>query len=141
MQSRITAATQTHPCGAAGTKARQRQRGSGRLKAVVWTAILAAMVYVGFKVVPILVSEYQFTDALQNTARFATVNRESEADIRTSLVKEAEKDELPVRAEDIAVHASNGNVQIEAAYSVTVDLGVYQWTFNFHPSVRNNALF
>ncbi len=35
----------------------------------------------------------------------------------------------------------NGNVQIEAAYSVTVDLGVYQWTLNFHPTVRNDALF
>jgi len=141
MQSRCAAATQTHPCGATGSQTRQWQRGSGRLKAVVWTAVLAAMVYVGIKVVPILFSEYQFTDAIQNTARFATVNRQSEADIKTSLVKEAEKDEIPVRPEDIAVHAANGNVQIEAAYSVTVDLGVYQWTLNFHPSVRNNALF
>jgi hypothetical protein len=141
MQFRSTAATQTHLCGAAESQTRERQRGSGRLQAVVWTAILVAMVYVGIKVVPILFSEYQFTDAIQNTARFATVNRQSETDIKTSLVKEAEKDAIPVRAEDIAVHAQNGNVQIEAAYSVTVDLGVYQWTLNFHPSVRNDALF
>lgn len=99
------------------------------------------MVYVGIKVVPILFSEFQFQDAIQNMARFATVNRQSEADIKTSLVKEAEKDAIPVRPEDIAVHAQNGNVQIEAAYSVTVDLGVYQWTLNFHPTVRNDALF
>jgi hypothetical protein len=26
-------------------------------------------------------------------------------------------------------------------YSVTVDLHVYQWTLNFHPTVTNNALF
>jgi hypothetical protein len=26
-------------------------------------------------------------------------------------------------------------------YSVTVDLGVYQWTLNFHPTATNNALF
>lgn len=141
MQSRSTAATQTHSCGAAGSPTRERQRGSGRLQAVVYTAILAAMVYVGIKVVPILFNEFQFQDAIQNMARFATVNRQSEADLKTSLLKEADKDAIPVRPEDVAVHSLNGNVQIEAAYSVTVDLGVYQWTLNFHPTVRNDALF
>jgi hypothetical protein len=140
MQSRSTAAAQTHPCGAAGSRTRQRQRGSGRLKAIVWLAILVAMVYVGIKVVPVLFSEYEFQDALQTTARFASVNRTSEGEIKDALIKEAEKEDIPVRPEDIEVHGQNGNVQIDASYSVTVDLGVYQWTLNFHPSVRNNAL-
>ena len=99
------------------------------------------MVYVGFKVVPILVNEYQFQDAMQNTARFASVNRQSDADIKKAIVQEAEKDQIPVRPEDIQVQGRNGNVQLDAAYSVTVDLNVYKWTLNFHPSVRNDALF
>ena len=140
MQVRAAAATQTHPCGAAGIRTRQRQRGSGRMMAIVWLAILVGMVYVGIKVVPILFSEYQFQDAMQTAARFASVNHKSEADIKDALVKEAEKEEVPVRSEDIDVHAQNGNVQIDAAYSVTVDLGVYQWTLNFHPSARNSSL-
>jgi len=136
MQERITA-TQTHPCVAeSGT--RQQQRGSGRLQAIVWLAFMVSMVYVGIKVVPILINEYQFQDAIQNTARFASVGHQSESDIKGAVVKEAEKEDVPVRPEDISVRSQNGNVQIDAEYSVTVDLGVYQWTLNFHPSVRNN---
>ena len=99
------------------------------------------MVYVGVKVVPILINEYQFQDAMQNTARFASVNRQSEADLKKAVASEAEKDAIPVRAEDIQVQGHNGNVKIDAAYSVTVDLSVYKWTLNFHPSASNDALY
>jgi hypothetical protein len=31
-------------------------------------------------------------------------------------------------------------VQISASYSITVDLQVYQWTLNFHPTASNSAI-
>jgi hypothetical protein len=34
----------------------------------------------------------------------------------------------------------NGRIDIEADYSVTVDLHLYQWTLKFHPIVSNNQL-
>ena len=69
------------------------------------------------------------------------MNRQTPEQIRGAVLKEAQKDDLPIGAEDIKVEAVNGNVKINADYSVTVDLGVYQWTLNFHPSVSNAALF
>ena len=117
------------------------ERGAGRLKAVVWTLVLAACVYVSARVIPIYVNEYEFQDGMQTIARFATVNRQGADQIREAIVKEAEKDDLPVRKEDIKVRAAGGNVNINVDYSVTVDLHVYQWTLNFHPTVTNNALF
>jgi hypothetical protein len=117
------------------------ERGAGRLKAIVWTLILAACVYVSARVIPIFVSEYEFQDGMQTIARFATVNRQGADQIRDAILKEAEKAELPVRKEDIKVRAASGNVKIDVDYSVTVDLHVYQWTLDFHPTVTNNALF
>jgi hypothetical protein len=117
------------------------ERGAGRLKAIVWTLILAACVYVSVRVIPIYVNEYEFQDGMQTIARFATVNRQGVDQIRDATLKEAEKGDLPVRKEDIKVRAVNGNVSINVDYSVTVDLHVYQWTLNFHPTVINNALF
>lgn len=116
------------------------ERGAGRLKAIVWLAILGAFVYVCIKVVPILYNEYQFQDAMQNTARFATVNRQSPDDIRKSLVQEAQAKAIPVQPEDIHVTADGGNVKISADYTIIVDLQVYQLTLNLHPSASNNAL-
>lgn len=117
------------------------ERGASRLKAIVWTLILAACVYISVLVIPVYVNEYEFQDGMQTIARFATVNRQGVDQIRDATLKEAEKDDLPVRKEDIKVRAVNGNVNINVDYSVTVDLHVYQWTLNFHPTVTNNALF
>jgi Domain of unknown function (DUF4845) len=123
-----------------GSKVLGRQRGSGRLKTIIWLAIFGSMAYVGIRVVPILYNEYLFTDAMQTAARFGSANRQSVEDIRKAVVTEAKTDDIPVKPEDIMIEAASGNVQISASYSVTVDLQVYQWTLNFHPTVNNNAL-
>lgn len=120
--------------------ARHAERGASRLKAIVWVIVLVACFYVGIKVVPVLMDEYEFQDAMSNAARFATVSRQTPDDVRKNLLQEAQKEDLPVRAEDIQVTATNGNVKIDANFSVTVDLQLYQWTLNFHPSASNNAL-
>lgn len=120
---------------------RNSELGAGRLKSMVWLGILASAIYVAVKVVPVLLNGYQFQDAMQTTARLATVTRKSPEDIRKSLLEEAQKNEIPVAPEDIKVTSQGGNVRINADYSVTVDLSVYQWTLHFHPAASNNALY
>jgi hypothetical protein len=110
------------------------------MKTVIWLLILILCIFVGIKVVPVLFSGYEFEDAMKTEARYASVNRNSPDDIRKNLLQEAKKDDLPVMPEDIKVTAQGGEVQIEANYSITVDLQFYQWTLNFHPSVINNPI-
>lgn len=119
---------------------RRGQKGSGNLKAIIWTGILVACIYTAVIVLPVLINEYQFQDALQEIARFASVNRKSNEQIRQSVLDEAQKADLPVQAENIKVEGYGGNVHINVDYSVTVDLKVYQWTLNFHPTANNASL-
>jgi len=102
--------------------------------------ILAAVIYVIAMVLPILVNEYQFQDGLQDIAKFASVNRKNSDQIVKEVLDEAQKEELPVQAEDIKVESNAGNIHINVSYSVTIDLKVYQWTLNFHPSASNASL-
>ncbi len=125
----------------AGLSRRDRQRGAGRLKAIIWLVILVAAIYVGAKVIPILVNEYELTDGMKTIAQFATVNRQSPAQIQDAVMKEAQKDDVELNLQDVKAQSVNGNVQIEVNYSVTVDLAVYQWTLNFNPTSSNSALF
>jgi cell division protein FtsL len=120
---------------------RSAERGGSRFKVMMTLAILACMVYVAVKVVPVLLSEYQFQDGLQSIARFGTAERHTADQIQKEVVDEAQKNDLPVQPEDVKVEANNGNVRIAVDYSVTVDLAVYHWTLNFHPSSHNDALF
>jgi Domain of unknown function (DUF4845) len=119
---------------------RAGERGAGHLKAIIWTLILAACVYVAAKVIPVLIDEYQFQDGLQSIAQFASATRKSNEEIRKSVLDEVQKDDLPVQDENIKVEGHAGNVNISVDYSVTVDLKVYQWTLNFHPTASNKAL-
>ena len=116
------------------------QRGSGRLKLIIWLAILLAFGYVCVKVVPVLFAAYQYQDTVLSTARLAPVNRASDDDLKKTLVQAAEEDNLPVTADEITVTHRGFNVEIAVDYSVTVDLRVYQWTFHFHPDSTSAAL-
>jgi hypothetical protein len=119
---------------------RNGEKGAGYLKPILWSLILASIVYVGVKVIPVLVTEYEFQDSMQNIARNASANGGTVEKIRDAVLKEAEKKELPVRSDDVKVTAKGGNVRINVDYSVTVDLSVYQWTLNFHPAASNDSL-
>jgi hypothetical protein len=85
-------------------------------------------------------ADYEFQDSMQTTARFASVNRQTPDQIRRAILKEADRLEVPVQLQDIKVADHNGRIDINADYSVTVDLHVYQWTLNFHPSASNSNL-
>jgi cell division protein FtsL len=119
---------------------RSREKGAGNLKAIVWTIILVAFVYTAVMVIPVLINEYEFQDSLQNIARYASVNRKNNEQVKQAVLEEAQKEDLPVQAQDIKVEGSAGNVHINVDYSVTVDLKVYQWTLNFHPDATNLSL-
>jgi hypothetical protein len=126
--------------GGDGAAKRNGERGGGHLKAIVWTAILVALIYAAAMLLPVLINEYQFQDSLQTIARFASVNRRTADDIKKSILEEADKEDLPVQADDIKVVSHNGNIQIDVDYSVIIDLKVYQWTLNFHPAASNASL-
>jgi predicted membrane protein len=123
-----------------GKQARNRQAGTSNLKALIWTALLVAFIYVCIRVVPIYMADFQFRDSMESTARFASVNHFTPEEIQMNVFKEAEKAEVPLKLQDIKVANRNGRVDIEAQYSVTVDLHVYQWTLNFHPTASNSRL-
>ena len=116
------------------------QRGGSRLKVILWLAILCAFGYLCFKIVPVLFANYEFSDTVLSTAQFAAVNRQTDDQIKDTLVKAAQDDGLPVKTEDIQVSHSGYNVDISVDYSVTVDLRVYQWTFHFHPAAGGKPI-
>jgi cell division protein FtsL len=125
---------------AGDAKKRMGESGKGHLKAIIWTMILAAFIYSAAMILPVLINEYQFQDTLQDIARFASVNRRNNEQVKQAVLAEAQKEDLPVEAEDIKVEGNAGNIHINVDYSVTVDLKFYQWTLNFHPAASNAAL-
>lgn len=120
---------------------RRSERGEGKLKAVLYTAVIALVIYSAVKIIPPYVSDYQLSDKIQEQARFAVVNRYSEEQIRDNIFKVVQELEIPAKREDIKVAASNALVKISLNYTVPVDLFFYHMDLNFSPSSENKALF
>jgi hypothetical protein len=118
------------------------ERGGSRINLLLTIVILGTMGFVGVKVVPIYVENYQFQDSIQAESRFALTGypKKTPDDVRNDILKKAKELDLPVKPEDIRVSMTNGAVEISADYSYTFDLAVYQWTHDFHPHADNHSI-
>ena len=116
------------------------ERGEGKAKAIIVTLSLAFLVYAAVKVVPPYVSEYELSDKMQETARFASVNRNSEEQIRESIMRTIDELQIPAAKEDVKVTAAGGRVSISVDYKVPIDLMVYKFDLHFTPSTANKDI-
>jgi hypothetical protein len=120
---------------------RRSECGEGKLKAILYTAVIVLAIYTAVKIIPPYISDYQLSDKMQEQARFAVVNRYSEEQIRDNIFKMVQELDIPAKREDIKVAASNAMVKISLNYTVPVDLFFYHMDLNFTPSSENKALF
>ena len=116
------------------------QRGAGKLKALIVTAILIFGIYVGFKLVPPYSAEYQLNDKIQEIARFGVVERKTEEQIRESVFKTIQDLDIPATRDNIKVTASSSKVAITVDYTVPVDLLFYHVDLHFTPTSENKSL-
>jgi hypothetical protein len=120
---------------------RFRERGAGKIKAIIVTAIIVFAFYATIKIVPPYAAEYQLADKMQEQARFAVVNHYTDEQIRDNVFKVVQDLEIPVKKDDIKVAASNQIVKISMDYTVPVDLLSYRLDLHFTPSSENRSLF
>lgn len=126
---------------------RRSERGEGKAKAIIVTAIILFAIYSAVKIVPAYVREYELQDKMQEQARFGVVNRYPEEKIRDIIFKEVQDQGLEdrIKREDIKIVSnaggSTGVVKIAIDYTVPVDLLVYRFDLHFTPSSENKALF
>ena len=116
------------------------ERGEGKFKAVLVTVILVSFVYFAVKVVPPYLSEYQLSNKMQETARFASVTRSNEEQIRETIFREIQDLDIPATKEDVKVTAVGGKVSITVDYTVPIDVMVYKFDLHFTPSSSNKDI-
>jgi uncharacterized membrane protein len=126
---------------ASSIQRRTGERGAGRLKAIVVTVIIAFLVLVVVKTVPPYVAEYQLSDKMDETARFATVNSYNENQIRDTVYQTVRDLSIPVKKDDIKVEATRSVVKISVDYTVPVDLLFYHTSLHFTPSAENRSIY
>jgi len=119
---------------------RVSEAGQSRLKGFFTLAVLAALIYVGFRALPVYVNNYQLEDYTRQLAVQATVSHTSADEIQQNVVARASDLSLPVSPEQVTVVSNRAGVEIAIDYTVPVDLRVYTWVLHFRYSTSNRAL-
>jgi hypothetical protein len=122
-------------------RVRNGQRGGGTLRAIVWTAILLAIVFVCYKIVPAYYANYQFEDWLKTQIPFLMVNHTSDESLTASIIKELGNEGVTVTKENIKIIQNNPNgINVQINYDVPCDFIIYQQKLHFSPSMNSQSL-
>ena len=119
---------------------RRSERGAGKLKAIIVTAILIVGIIAAWKVIPPYSAEYQLADKIDEIARFAVVNRYTDDQIREQVFKTIQDLDIPAKREDIKVTNTGSKVNIVVDYTVPVDILNYHLDLHFTPLSENKSL-
>jgi hypothetical protein len=115
------------------------------MKLIFGVAIFGLVALVGIKLIPPFFSNYEFEDSIKNESIQATYTTRSEEDIRDAIIKEAGKYDISLTPKQVKVTRvggfGTGSINIEADYSVPIDLPGYSTTLDFHPSSKNKGVY
>lgn len=116
------------------------ERGEGKFKAILVTAIIAVGILAAVKLVPPYASEYQLNDKIQEIARFGVVNHDTEEQLREKVFKTIQDLDIPATKENIKVTAAGSRITIQVDYTVPVDILFYHVDLHFTPSSEGKSL-
>lgn len=125
-----------------GTSERTGQHGGSKLNTLVTLVILGALVFLAVKIVPVYVNNFEFQDSIESESRFAlsAYPKKSVNDIRDDVFKKAQELNIPAKEDDIQVVVNQSDVDIDLAYTVPINLAVYQLNLQFHPHADNHNI-
>ena len=106
------------------------ERGEGRLGTLFGIAVLAAFIYLGVKIVPIMISVYEFRDAIEEQARFAALPRHDDEVVKKAILAKARELELPVGSKDVLVERTSTRIDIKVRYMVPIETPVYTYRWD-----------
>jgi uncharacterized membrane protein len=116
------------------------QRGFISISGVFSLLILALTIFVGVKLAPPYVSNYQLQDSIQNIALIASYSPISEEEILRNVISRASICGIDLTSKQVTVHKGAGTVIIVVDYTVTVDFVMRRMDIHFEPSTSNKNI-
>jgi len=121
--------------------ANQSERGFISFSVILGLAIVVVTIFSALRLLPPYIANYQFQDYIDNTARTATYNASSEADLRKEILTRARQLGITLQDRQLEVRkVRGGSVSIRITYDVPVDLIARQVVLHFEPTAGNQNI-
>jgi hypothetical protein len=111
-----------------------------KLKVLIFLAVVAAGIYVGWNMIPPYFHNSQFQDDLDDIVRRATYSNISDDDLKQVVIKKAQSMDIILKEDQITIARGAAGVTISVAYRVHVDMIVHPVDLDFTASSHNKIL-
>jgi hypothetical protein len=91
------------------------EAGAGRLTVLVFGALVAALIFVGYQVIPFYYYYFEFSNQLQGLVSGA--DRHNDVTMRSKVVRIMEQLEIPATERDVQIDRRDGSVGITVQYT------------------------
>jgi hypothetical protein len=120
---------------------RRGEEASGRLRALLSLAFLAALAYVAVKILPAYYDNFQLQDHIRQLTTQVAVRTKpvTPAEIEDEVMTFAQDHGITLAPENVKVTISR-HISISLEYTVPVDLTVYTLRLHFKPSADSPSL-
>ena len=111
------------------------ERGEGKLGTLFGIVVLAMFIYLGVKVIPVMINVYEFRDSIEEQARFAAMPRHDDDLVRNNILHKARELDLPVGARDVLVSRTPSRIDIKVKYTIPIETPVYTYKWSLDESL------
>jgi hypothetical protein len=114
------------------------QSGEGKVGCIIWGALLAAAVLIGFKTIPVKIATSELYDYMDEQAKWGANSPPDQ--IKGRIYGKAKELDLPLDPRDLLVERNGDNIKMRAVFTVPLEFPGYVYYWNFDLQI-NRAIF
>ncbi len=109
------------------------ERGEGRLQLLIWLAILGAIIFAAFRIVPVKIRAEEFNAFADEQIKIAAAasGAPREEKLMRSIFDKARDLEIPLDKKNVRLTVQTNEVRLAIKYRVVIKLEVYDWVWDY----------
>ena len=117
---------------------RRAQAGEGRIGCIIWLALLAVGILIGYKTIPVKIATSELYDFMDEQAKWAATTKPDV--LRNRIYSKAKELDLPLDAKNLTVERYGDSIKMRATFTVPIEILGYERDWDFDLQV-NKAIF
>lgn len=114
------------------------EKGGARAKLIIFLAIFALIIYVGYMYIPVAIDAYYFKDVMQSKVDLAAAQGYDSSWVRDQLVKLGPEYHVPPDAA-ITAGQNDNRVEVHVQFTRPISFPAYTYNYKFDETVRSGT--
>jgi hypothetical protein len=117
---------------------RNSEKGGARAKLIIFLAVFALIVYVGYMYIPVAIDAYYFRDVMQNKVDLAAAQGYDSSWVHDQLVKISPEYHVPPDA-SITAGLNDNRVEVHVQFTRPISFPLYTYKYEFDQTVKSGT--